>query len=273
MTPQVLIARLPLLTLLATVSLVPLRSEDAVKPSGSRTSSSSVATTDRTGLVTDQHLREQTGWTTLRTLSVGIELKAASGEYRPASAQRVFKTGEQFRLHVRPSFAAHLYVLVRNADGTHELLFPSAKDKPSAIAADRLVVLPENDPPFEFQGTAGTETLRIIVAPDPIPDIAPARFFDAAPESNLSSSERSVVKQLQAKQSEAITQAIKRQGEGRSVRSLSAATSLIRDGQLSRAIEVVAVEEVETQTVVTQASGTDKKHPLIAEIKLQHQRQ
>ncbi len=88
----------------------------------------------------------------------------------------VLASASDFRLAVKASRAAHLYLLSENKeDGSLHLLFPSSTSYggSSMLAAEQTRLIPEGSA-FRFSGDAADETLFIAVSADPIAELESA---------------------------------------------------------------------------------------------------
>jgi hypothetical protein len=218
----------------------------------------------------DSDLQKKTGWKSVRKLSVSVEL-LVDGEYRPVPASRVFATGEQFRIRVTPDTDLYVYVLVHNADKTYDLLVPASSEDVPIVRGGKSQLIPPNDPPFEFQGEAGKETLRILGSVCPLPKIAPQMLFELESGAALTTVEEKQRRQLRQARTTHIAEIVKRQSKTRRVKGLNQATELIRSGAMARAIEVIAVEENEqAQTVTVASPEIETESVIVAEIVLTH---
>jgi|GEM_PF-2818497 hypothetical protein len=219
----------------------------------------------------DADLEKQTGWKTIRKLSVSVEL-LVDGEYRPVPASRIFVTGEQFRVRVTPDTDLYVYVLVHNADKTYDLLVPASAEDVPIVRGGKSQLIPPDDPPFEFQGAAGKETLRIFGSVCPLPKIAPEVLFELESGTALTTVQDKQRKQLRQTRTTRVAEIVKRQSTASRVKGLNQAVELIRSGAMARAIEVIAVEESEQAQTVTVASPDLKTEGIIvAEVVLTHQ--
>eukprot|EP00913_Durusdinium_trenchii_P008858 g8324.t1 len=126
-------------------------------------------TVDRTGRVTDAALRERTGIVKLHAYRWAIERKLGKNRFETASPKDTFHTGDEFRLRITAYTDMYFYLVIKNADGTLDLLLP---EKPGGKA--RLIrraadaTIPE-DHTFEFTGATGREELKILASPKPLP--------------------------------------------------------------------------------------------------------
>ena len=90
----------------------------------------------------------------------------------PVSPDRVFRTGERFRLRVRPNQPGSVYVILRGSEGERKILFPPPG---IPIAVNWLErgeerVLPD-DGWFGFDAAPGVEDLFLFWAADSVPAI------------------------------------------------------------------------------------------------------
>jgi len=90
----------------------------------------------------------------------------------PVSPDRVFRSGERFRLHVRANQPGSVYVILRGSEGETKVLFPPA-GVPIAVnwlerGEDR--ILPD-DGWFRFDAAPGVEDLFVFWAADSVPAI------------------------------------------------------------------------------------------------------
>ena len=117
-----------------------------------------------------------------------------------------------------------LYVLVRNADGSAEILLPKETEDTPRVARDATILLPPDNTAFHFTPPAGKEHLRVIASPIELPEAAVAPVVRAA--------ERTAFWARVRRRSDSPTQ----------VASLAQAAKDIAAGKLARGCEVVAAE-------------------------------
>lgn len=87
-------------------------------------------------------------------------------------ANHPFKSGDTFRVVVRPAFGAHLYLFNRTSgEEIVYRLFPQAAiGVHNPLAENKEAAIPEQKP-FRFDQKAGTENFVIVVASLPLPDL------------------------------------------------------------------------------------------------------
>lgn len=228
--------------------------------------------TDRQGQIDDDAFQAKTGWQVVRRLSVSIDLKTDKG-FKAVSPKRIFHSGEQFCLRITSSADLYLYVLVYNADKTYDLLFPQSPDDGPFTAADSIRRVPDAYEPLEFSDKVGTEKLRILASPKPLPKISPRQLFDLAAGEKLTADEEALLKRMKDEMNKTAKGLFDQSQKVTRVKNLPTSVQKIRNGGLKKAIHVVAVEESNVAQVVTTASPeASADGVLVVELSLKHEK-
>jgi hypothetical protein len=116
------------------------------------------------------------GWQSARGFRWQILLEGPDGRYRPARADRTFRTGERFRLEIEADSDLWLYVLNRGPDGSEVVLLPVEAEEHLRIGRGERAVVPPTGQ-FRFQDPPGTETFRLIAAARKFDWVNPTELF------------------------------------------------------------------------------------------------
>jgi hypothetical protein len=231
---------------------------------------------DASGRITDPALRAQTGWQTIHAFVWVLELAdpQVAERFAAVDSGRTFRHDQRFRLRIGALTDLYVYVLVRNADGSEELLLPERQEPVPLIRRGQSVSLPKRDA-FRFRPPAGTEQLRLLVSPMKLPWVAPADLWKiTGKERNgeaLTEQEQAVIDQLKAIRAREIAWAIDWKERLPASTTWQAAWKSIRDGGLPRGAEVVAVDTTERTNLVTHTSARANSRPVIVhDIFLRH---
>lgn len=106
-------------------------------------------------------------------LQASILLQQSNRKLKEMPTDEMFYSGERFRLKLRSDRDGYLYVLLRDAQGQAQLIYPSAQDlddTDNKIARNQAQSVPARDF-FRFDETAGTERVWVVVAPRPLADL------------------------------------------------------------------------------------------------------
>jgi hypothetical protein len=130
---------------------------------------------DAEGKVTDRALAEKSGWRVVRAFAWWVEAEdpPAGGTFARADARREFRHGQRFRIRVEAFCDLYLYVLVHNSDGSNEVLVPADSEEIPFVRRGEVRSLPD----LRFTPPAGTERLRLIASPRPLPWVAKGEIF------------------------------------------------------------------------------------------------
>ena len=94
----------------------------------------------------------------------------SNGTTKRVSDKNHFESGDRFRIDVKPSFPAHLYLLNRGPrQANYTFLYPNDKtawDNP--LQPDRIVSLPGGQDWFQMDSKAGVESLTLLAAAFPL---------------------------------------------------------------------------------------------------------
>lgn len=126
-----------------------------------------------------------------RTIGVHYQIltEDAQGNLRVDDPNRVYRSGEAFRIKVRTNVNAFLYLINEEAGtGTRRLLMPNYKYQRQSARVQPFeeVIIPSLDQPaFEFDNNPGEECLIVIASRDEIPSLQIERVGDGAVGHNL----------------------------------------------------------------------------------------
>ncbi|MEO8497574.1 MAG: DUF4384 domain-containing protein, partial [Planctomycetota bacterium] len=202
---------------------------------------------DSAGRITDDDLRQRTGWQTMHAFQWTIELEQpqGSGTFDAVSKKRVFRHGDVFRLRFETATDLYVYVLVRNADMSETILLPEAAEAVPLVRRGDITTLPALRPYFAFTPPAGTERLRLVVATEALPWVSSRKFWELENGDVLSDEQQEALAQLKSVRSRNLGAAIKQLSTHvKSIDSLDAAQQQIEQGALARGVEIIAVEAV-----------------------------
>ncbi|MFH1266298.1 MAG: DUF4384 domain-containing protein [Planctomycetota bacterium] len=126
---------------------------------------------DADGRVTDARLRDETGWAVVRGIAWRIELEDTRrpGWFVPVEARETFHSDQRFRIEIEAFCDVFVYVVVRNADGSHGVLLPEPGEETPRMSKGQTVVLPSDGTAFRFQPPGGTHQLRLVASPVKLP--------------------------------------------------------------------------------------------------------
>lgn len=126
-----------------------------------RTIANIEAVTDPTGEITDQQLRKDTGWDTLRAVAVQLEADITGNKnFTVVPHHHVFRSGNDVRVRLETSVQLFLCVAVKNADGSFKMLVPGSGGTLPLHERRK----PETTPPsgsWRFKPPAGEEILYL----------------------------------------------------------------------------------------------------------------
>jgi len=100
-------------------------------------------------------------------------LQVAEGSAAEVSPDKVFRSGDQVRLHVEGNQDGYLYVISRGSSGTWKPLFPAAEISggDNRIRARQSVDLPPAGHAFTFDEQPGEEQLFVVYSRQPVKDL------------------------------------------------------------------------------------------------------
>jgi hypothetical protein len=92
------------------------------------------------------------------------------GSAKPIDEKHHFRSGEQFRIELRPAFPAHIYLLNRGPrQERYSRLFPvSGKPLENPLEPNRAVMLPGNNEWYTLDNRPGVENVVLIAAAFPL---------------------------------------------------------------------------------------------------------
>lgn len=99
-----------------------------------------------------------------------IDLLTPDGRHMLASKNRVFRSGEKFKLNVKANRPAYLYVINIGSTGRSRVLFPSSNTIDNYVDANTVYSIPGSRY-MMFDSNPGEETLLILLSPRPIMDV------------------------------------------------------------------------------------------------------
>ena len=91
----------------------------------------------------------------------------ANGSTSEVPFDNVFHSGDQVRLRLEANRPGYLYVVQKGSSGRWELLYPTPRMEPVAVAARQAVTVPSGEDAFEFDATPGTEQLFVVLSSRP----------------------------------------------------------------------------------------------------------
>ena len=199
------------------------------------------------GRVTDIQLRQHTGWELIRGFSWRIELEDSQtpGLFSPANPGQTFQTGQRFRIQMEAFCDVYAYVLVRNADGSRDVLLPEHDEQVPRIGRGRTLLLPPDGTAFRFQPPGGTHQLRLIASPLALPWVDAHHLLKLRNGQELTTREEETLAQL------------------KHVKGLKAAIDKIGQGALTRGCQVVLLEPGVDGNLVTLTSADPTATPIL----------
>lgn len=230
---------------------------------------------DAGGKGVNVELRQLTGWETIRGFSWRIEQEDAvkPGTFTPADPRRIFRHGQNFRIRIDSYCDQYVYVLVRNADGTEEVLLPKGAEAVPRIAKGATLFLPPDNTAFIFTPPAGKEELRVIVSPIELPWATSREWFKLQNGQRLDARETEKPGPFEAARPRSADRALDRPRTLPQVKSLAQAAKDIAAGKMARGCEVVATEPTaEGNLVLVASSRRDCKAVLVCDIVLKHEK-
>lgn len=121
----------------------------------------------------DPELEEKDAWLGVRTsvLLTSRDRRRARMRVREVGDETGFRTGDRFRLAVQANVAGYLYVLVKDSEGSIELLFPYEQDRETnTVKPFRTRQVPERDW-FRFDDREGVERVYLFLSREPIREL------------------------------------------------------------------------------------------------------
>jgi len=227
---------------------------------------------DEHGRVVDRALAEKTGWQTMHAFAWTVELEDSDhqGSFQATDPTQQFRHGQRFRLRLESATNLYIYVLIRNADGSEDVLLPKPDEQVPLMAPGRPVYLP-SDGAFRFTPPAGREQLRLLASPQVLPWVTSCELWKAQDGDTLTVEEQATLAQLRSIRTKSIHQAIKRQASMHRATSVRSAAESAARGTLARGAEIVAVEMAERANLVTYATpARDAKPVIVHDIALRH---
>lgn len=113
----------------------------------------------------------------LQTQQIGLRysllLRGADGSYREVSPDAVFHAGDHLRLSLMSNEPGFLYVITQGSSGSWSPIFPGKETGPEAnrIQAGQVYQVPGTESAFQFDTTAGTEKLFVVLSRERITDL------------------------------------------------------------------------------------------------------
>jgi hypothetical protein len=88
-----------------------------------------------------------------------------NGTGRRVGEKYHFRSGDQFRIEVRPAFAAYVYLLNRGPrEANYAFLFPAPKEFENALPQNRVIALPRASEWFTLDNKPGVENVLLIAS-------------------------------------------------------------------------------------------------------------
>ncbi|OHB81460.1 MAG: hypothetical protein A2V98_02800 [Planctomycetes bacterium RBG_16_64_12] len=205
---------------------------------------------DADGQVTDPRLRQETGWAVVRGFAWRIELEDTRrpGWFVPVDARDTFHGDQRFRIEVEAFCDVYVYVVVRNADGSHDVLLPEPGEETPRMAKGQTVVLPSDGTAFRFQPPGGTHQLRLVASPVKLPWADSRRLLDLKNGQELPT---------QGESNPATPRSIPQ------VKGLEAVIRQIDRGDLAKGCVVELVEPAAEGNLVTLTSADPSAKPIL----------
>jgi hypothetical protein len=118
------------------------------------------------GLVTPLFGQQDSAPTVRKTIEITIEQRNGS-EWKPVSAQKVFRKDDEVRFRLRSQIQGYLYVLNHESDGVKTWLYPRADTAGSNyIDADKEYVIPNSKGFFTVGGRPGFDVTYWMISPN-----------------------------------------------------------------------------------------------------------
>jgi hypothetical protein len=105
-------------------------------------------------------------------LRYSIMKRSPSGQYTEVDPDTTFHSGERIRLTVESNSTGYLYIVLRGSSGRWTLLFPNAEimGGKNLVEGGNRYEIPLGTASFQFDETAGTEKLFLLLSRNPEPD-------------------------------------------------------------------------------------------------------
>src|ERR1044071_5852746 len=113
-------------------------------------------------------------------LRLTIELKR-DGEVKIVSPQSEFKNGDQIRLHFVSNLDGYVYAMNKPPSGETKVIFPTPETgADNMVRKDQDYTIPSTNGWFRLTGTAGAETVLMILSAKALPQVDPKLAASAA---------------------------------------------------------------------------------------------
>jgi hypothetical protein len=107
------------------------------------------------------------------TFSFTLEILGEHDSVSFVAPDRVFHSGDRFRVVLKPDFNAYVYLFNQNPDETRiHILYPVSA-KTAAIQPGEETRAPGEERWFRMDREAGSEVLILVASPNPLPDLKP----------------------------------------------------------------------------------------------------
>jgi hypothetical protein len=100
-----------------------------------------------------------------KTIDITVEQREGS-EWKPVSAQKVFRTNDVVRFRLRSQVPGYLYVMNHESDGVKTWLYPrSSAAGNNYVAADNVYLIPDDKGSFSVGGKPGFDVTYWMISP------------------------------------------------------------------------------------------------------------
>jgi hypothetical protein len=228
---------------------------------------------DAHGTVGDD-LAARTGWRVARGFRWQILVPDAADRFEPTRPDRVFRTGQAFRLRLEAQCNLWIYILNRDPDCREVVLLPTRGEEHLLVRQGQQVTLPP-DGQFRFADPPGTEDFRVLASPAKLEWVNPRELFAMEADKPLDDRARAQAEAQKEVRTKAIDGLQRAQSARRLVsRSLGEAVDeLAADPALRRRTKdtmVVEPPQENAQLVLQASSDPADRGVIVFDIKLQH---
>jgi hypothetical protein len=200
----------------------------------------------------------------------------AAGQFQPARPDRVFRTGQAFRLRLEAQCNLWIYILNRDPDGGEVVLLPTRGEEHLLVGQGQQVTLPP-DGQFRFADPPGIEDFRVLASPAKLEWVNPRELFALEADKPLDDRERERARTQKAVRTKALAGLERAQSARRRVSKPlgEAVDELAADpGLRRRTKDTVVVEppQEDAQLVVQASTDPADRGVIVFDIKLEHRR-